>query len=161
MATLSFIIKGDMTASGGAVVWVTMSSTPSGELIFMVKQIGGSMGSLRGLYFEINDENFFNSLSVVPILTELQTGHNAMTNLQNGTHTNLFSEMGCYTKSGNQSSNFRAINEYGFILHSKERALALSDFSHIRQDDIRNGEFSEKQKNKMNEIYRWLYMSLV
>lgn len=161
MATLSFIIKGDRTVNERAVAWVTMNTTPNGELVFMVKQTGGSMGNLRGLYFEVNDENFFNSLSVVPILTEFQSNHDAMANRQNGTHTDMFSEMSYYAKSGNQSSNYRAINEYGFILQSKERALSLSDFTHIQQDDIRNGEFAEKQKNKTNEIYRWLYMSLV
>lgn len=164
MATLSFIIKGDMTASERAVTWVTMSSTPSGELIFMVKQIGGSMGSLRGLYFEINDEVFFNSLSVVPILTKSQINHNAMTNVQNGTHTNLYMEANYYgfnSKLSNQSRSLRTINEYGFVLQSKERALALNDFLHIQQDNALNVEFAENQKGKTSEIYRWLYMSLV
>lgn len=153
-----------MTASEKAVTWVTMNSTPSGELVFMVKQIGGSMGSLRGLYFEINDEVFFNSLSVVPILTEPRVNHNAMTNIQNGTHSNPLLEVdyyGSHAKLSNRFRNVRAINEYGFILHSKIRALALNDFLHIQQDNELKDEFAGNQRNIAGEIYRWLYMSLV
>ena len=81
-----------------------------------------------------------------------------MTNIQNGTHSNPLLEVDFY---GSHAKNVRAINEYGFILHSKIRALALNDFLHIQQDNELKDEFAGNQRNIAGEIYRWLYMSLV
>ena len=56
MATISFLVNGTAANQAKSIAWVTVEEVIGGALLFKVKQVGGAMGNLHGVYFDIVDE---------------------------------------------------------------------------------------------------------
>ena len=149
MATISFLVNGTAANQAKTIAWVTVEEVAGGALLFKVKQAGGAMGNLHGVYFDIVDESILNTLRVATVSNDIRIGEKAIGCLKNGTDAS----------QSRVHSDGQRINSYSFILHSAIRALVLSDFPHIQLDDCGDcGDSNIKINNDFN--HRWLYMEL-
>ncbi|MBL8496230.1 hypothetical protein ABF87_03310 [Nitrosomonas sp. JL21] len=159
MANISFLVKGSGTNSeqNAAKAWVTIEEMNGGSLFFKVKQVGGVMGNLHGLYFDIADETILNSLRIRATSMHLRTDEDSMTGMKYGTDlTDSFA--GQSTRSLDAKE---IIREYTFTLQSEKRALALSDFSCMQLDYSDNrGDCTDATIND-DDSHRWLYLALL
>ncbi|MBX3616342.1 hypothetical protein [Nitrosomonas sp.] len=164
MATISFLVNGKSTDNRKPAAWVTITENGGGSLDFMVKQVGGSMGGLRGVYFNIEDDSIVNALQVTAVTQLNRVNAKAMTSLRNGTDLELMNAeaiQDCEDDNHLTGSKGSA-NEggsYGFTLSSRIRALTLNDFCHIHLD------YSVGCNNTANiadddNSSRWLYLNL-
>lgn len=146
MATISFMVNGATMGQDKSKVWVTIEEIEGGLLFFKVKQIGGSMGDLRGLYFDVVDESILNTLRIDTVSNDIRVSENELSHLRNGTNMNESFSAG---EDGTSS--------YSFTLRSNARALALGDFVKIELDCCGT---PDKNTND-DDSHRWLYMGLV
>jgi len=150
MATISFLVNGTAANQAKTVAWVTVEEVAGGALLFKVKQAGGAMGNLHGVYFDIVDESILNTLRVAAVSNDIRVSEKAISCLKNGTDAS----QGCASNSGQEG-----MSSYSFTLHSMARALSLCDFPHIQLDY--SGDYSDSNI-KINDDFshRWLYMGL-
>ncbi len=157
MATISFLVKGAVTGKANPIAWVTIEEMDGGSLFFKVKQAGGIMGNLQGLYFDITDETIMNTLKVTSISNDIRVDEDSVSGLRNGTDTR--ESFSGKARQGGRGKDL--IREYAFTLHSKRRALALSDFSFIQLDHSDNRSDQQGAKSNDDNSHRWLYMALL
>jgi len=140
------MVNGTDNTNAQAKAWVTIEQNNDGGLQFKVKQTGGSMGSLRGVYFEVNDLELQNSFVV-----KAATSSNRLT-------TSLESQLNGTDMSSSAMSTVRqnaseVVNSYSFVLTSKARPLTLSDFSRIHLDD-------DTMNVNDDQSGQWIYLEL-
>jgi len=130
---------------------VTVEEVIGGALLFKVKQVGGAMGNLHGVYFDIVDESILNTLRVTAASNDIRVSEEAVSCLKNGTDTN----QACVSNSSQEQ-----MSSYSFTLLSTARALSLCDFPQIQLDY--SGDCSSST-TKTNDDFsqRWLYMGVV
>lgn len=135
-----------------------------GSLFFKVKQIGGTMGNLHGLYFDVTDESILNTLRVNAVSNDIRIGEDSISCLRNGANMNE----SCVSdkdyviglEAGKTDIGRDDINSYSFTLSSTARALLFSDFSRIQLDSSEDYG-SSSSENKDDNSHRWLYMGLL
>ncbi|QOJ23253.1 MAG: hypothetical protein HRU78_05955 [Gammaproteobacteria bacterium] len=155
MATISFLVNGTTAQQQTKpVAWVTIEEMANGSLFFKVKQAGGSMKNLHGVYFDIADESITNTLRVIAVSNDVKVSEEEVSYLKNGTDTSeaLVSSQSC-------SADQNATNNYSFTLRSTGRALSLSDFPQIQLDYSGNGGDGNGKTND-DFSHRWLYLGL-
>ncbi len=157
MATISFLVKGAVTGHTNPMAWVTIEEMDGGSLFFKVKQAGGIMGNLHGLYFDITDETLMNTLKLTVISNDIRVDEDSINGLRNG--TNISESFNGKTKQATGGKDIT--REYAFTLHSRERALVLSDFSFIQLDYSDNHSDRQAVKSNDDNSHRWLYMALL
>ena len=162
MATISFLVNGRATDNHKPAAWVTIEENNDGSLNFKVNQVGGSMGSLRGVYFIIEDDSIVNALQVTA-MKQLNRA-SAMKSLRNGTDLGLVNaEDATIVEEDARSNESHASapkgSSYAFTLSSRIRALTLNDFFHIHLDySVGCGSTADTAND--DESFRWLYLSL-
>jgi hypothetical protein len=155
MATISFLVNGITTQQQSKpMAWVTIEEMANGSLFFKVKQVGGSMKNLHGVYFDIADESITNTLRVIAVSNDVKVSEEEVSYLKNGTDTSeaLVSSQSC-------SAGQHATNNYSFTLRSTARALSLSDFPQIQLDYSGSGSDAHAKTND-DFSHRWLYLGL-
>lgn len=125
MAAISFLVNGITTQQQSKpMAWVTIEEMANGSLFFKVKQVGGSMKNLQGVYFDIADENITNTLRVIVVSNDIKVSEEEVSYLKNGTDN---SEV--LVSSQSRSADQNAINNYSFTLRSTARAAQPQRFS--------------------------------
>lgn len=165
MATISFLVNGIATEHRKPAAWVSIEEKEGGSLFFKVKQVGGSMGNLRGLFFDVMDESILNSLRVDAVTNNIRVSENEVSHLRNGTNMNesFMASNNKYDANGETAQSGignNGTNSYSFTLRSNARALTLSDFFQIQLDYSVGCSSSDRVTND-DESHRWLYMGLV
>ncbi|TXI29066.1 MAG: hypothetical protein E6Q60_05290 [Nitrosomonas oligotropha] len=150
MATISFLVNGKTAQQTKPTAWVTIEEMASGSLLFKVKQGGGTMENLHGVYFDITDESILNTLRVTAVSNAIRADEESVNCLKNGTDA---SESCVDTKAQDGMSS------YSFTLHSTARALTLCDFPQIQLDYSGDGGSSNMNTND-DFSHRWLYLGL-
>ena len=77
MATISFLVNGKTAQQNKPMAWVTIEEMASGSLLFKVKQNGGTMENLHGVYFDILDESILNTLRVTAVSNAIRVNEEA------------------------------------------------------------------------------------
>ncbi len=165
MASISFLVNGKATDHSKPAAWVTIEEKESGSLFFKVKQIGGSMGNLRGLFFDVMDESILNTLRIDTVTNDIRVSEEEISHLRNGTNRNETFVAGHRSYDANGKTLQTGIGDngtssYSFTLRSNARALTLNDFFHI-QFDYSVGCGSSDMNTNDDDSHRWLYMGLV
>lgn len=166
MATISFLVNGIATDHSKPAAWVTIEEIDGGSLRFKLKQIGGTMGSLRGLYFDIIDKSIYNTLRVKAIPNNvIRISEDSIKCLRNG--TNMDQMLVDTGKSSHSKGEIvqsgigkDGTHSYSFTLCSTARELTLCDFFHI-QLDYSAGCVADTDTTNDDDSHRWLYMSLL
>ena len=157
MANISFLVKGSgaINEQHAAKAWVTIEEMTGGLLFFKVKQVGGVMGNLHGLYFDICDETIMNTLQVKAMSMNIRIDEDSMIGTKNGTDLTE-----TFTANTRSMGAKEVIREYAFTLQSRKRALALSDFSCMQLDYSDRNDCLDTTVN--DEVsHRWLYLALL
>jgi len=150
MATISFLVNGTAANQAKPMAWVTVEEVTGGALLFKVKQVGGAMGNLHGVYFDIVDESILNTLRVTAVSNDIRVSEEAVSCLKNGTDAS----QACVSNSSQEG-----MSSYSFTLLSTARALSLCDFPQIQLDYSGNcGNSTTKTNDDFSQ--RWLYMGL-
>lgn len=157
MATISFLVNGATVGHTKTKTWVTIEEIEDGSLFFRVKQIGGSMGNLHGLYFDVLDGNLLNTFRVTTISNDICIKEDSINYLRNGTNMNVSEADNNRGDIGNGKEVF---NSYGFTLSSNARILSLCDFPHMELDYAKDYGNSNT-KNCDDKSHRWIYMGLL
>ncbi|TXI19469.1 MAG: hypothetical protein E6Q62_04065 [Nitrosomonas sp.] len=157
MANISFLVKGAVNEQHAATAWVTIEEMKGGSLFFKVKQAGGMMGNLHGLYFDIADETIVNTLQVKEISIDVRADEDPIIGRKYGTDlTESFSR-----KTTSPVDAKEIIREYSFTLQSRKRALALSDFSRMQLDYSAHRNDGAGTTINDDDSHRWLYLALL
>ncbi len=155
MANISFLVKGESHENRIPMAWVTIEEKDGGALFFKVKQLGGVMGNLNGMFFDITDETILRTLQVKGISVDYCADDDSISLKKYGT--------GLTESIEERTSSFRTkevMRQYSFTLQSNARALALTDFSYIQLDyKSQQSNCSENDVND-DDSHRWLYLSL-
>lgn len=164
MATISFLVNGKATDNCKPAAWVTIAENGGGSLDFKVKQVGGSMGSLRGVYFNIEDDSIVNTLQVTAMTQLNRVNAKIMKSLRNGTDSGLMNAdvvQDCEDDNhlGGPEGSADGGSSYGFTLSSRVRALTLNDFFHIHLDYSVGCNRTADTADDDNSS-RWLYLNL-
>lgn len=135
MSAMTFQIN-DASASGtNPAVWVTISENADGSLAFNVRQEGGIIGDLRGLFFDMADESILKSLTVRAQSTDIRIGDDSIRDLGDGANMNglLGGDKGYDVgiEVGTAGIGKDDIQGYSFSLSSTLRPLTLQDFSNV------------------------------
>lgn len=158
MANISFFVKGSATISQQHVAkaWVTIEERAGGSLFFKVKQVGGMMGNLHGLYFDISDEAIMNTLRITAISMGICADEDSIIATKNGTDL-----IEAFPKKTIGSVGHKEIfREYSFTLQSTKRGLVLSDFSSMQLDYSNRTDDADVTVND-DDSHRWLYLVLL
>ena len=155
MATISFLVNGVAAQQQTKpMAWVTIEEMANGSLFFKVKQVGGSMENLHGVYFDIVDESIVNSLRVTAISNDINISEETVSCLKNGTDAGE-----ALVSSKSRSAGQQDTNSYSFTLRSTVRALNLCDFPQIQLDySGKGGDANTKINDDFS--HRWLYLGL-
>lgn len=162
MKTTTFLLNGPAADQGRSTAWVTINEVEGGKLSFRVSQLG-TIGNLRGIYFDVADEGILNSLRVdteskkISISDNSNNNHENVTNIDGTPYKGNNNDLGlevAETEAGKKDTN-----SYRFILSSTKRKLVLSDFSNIQLDQSGANGGAGVQDNDENS-HRWLYMGL-
>jgi hypothetical protein len=123
-----------------------------GALLFKVKQVGGAMGNLHGVYFDIVDESILNTLRVTAASNDIRVRRRG---------GQLLEEWhGCKSIACVSNSSQEQMSSYSFTLLSTARALSLCDFPQIQLDY--SGDCSSSTTKTNDDFsHRWLYMGVV
>ena len=157
MANISFLVKGAANEQHAAMAWVTIEEMNGGSLFFKVKQAGGIMGNLHGLYFDVTDETIANTLQVKNISIDVRADEDPILGRKYGTDlTESFSR-----KTTSSIDSKEVIGEYSFTLQSRKRALALSDFSCMQLEYSTHRNDGAGTTINDDDSHRWLYLALL
>jgi hypothetical protein len=152
MASITFLINDESIGGPAPTVQVTITENPDGTLTFEVTQLasGGYFGDLRGIFFDVRDENLIGSLLILNSsggpLTEVRTGNDNVTDLGGGANMNGLLgtvdpansvpgaegngyDMGLETGTAGIGSD--DVRTFTFTLDSSARALTLADFEGV------------------------------
>ncbi|NQV70647.1 MAG: hypothetical protein HQ498_11535 [Pseudohongiella sp.] len=133
MATMTFKIDDASTENTIPSVWVTITEREDGGLDFQVNQEEGIIGDLRGLFFDVADENILNTLIVNANSKDIRIGNDSISNLGGGaTMSGLLGSDKGYDvgiEIGSSGIGKDDIRSYAFSLSSSARDLTLNDFS--------------------------------
>lgn len=155
MATISFLVNGVAAQQQSKpMAWVTIEEKANGSLLFKVKQVGGSMKNLHGMYFDIVDESIMNTLRVIAVSNDISVSEEVVSCLKNGTDASE-----AFVSSKSHSAGQHDTNSYSFTLRSTTRALNLCDFPQIQLDYSGNGGDGNAKTND-DFSHRWLYLGL-
>lgn len=135
MSTMTFQINDGSTSTTNPAVWVTITEMENGSLSFAVTQVGGIIGDLRGLFFDVSDESILGSLIVNALSSDIRIGDDSIKDLGDGANMNglLGSDKGYDVgiEIGTSGIGKDDVRSYSFTLSSSARDLSLSDFSHV------------------------------
>ena len=155
MTTISFMVNGAIVDQTKPMAWVTIEEMDGGSLFFKVKQMGGIMSNLYGLYFEVLDKSILNTLRISAVSNDMRLGANSIRCLRNGINM-LVSPV----DDQDDEIGKEVVYSYSFILSSKVRELLLSDFPYIKLDYAESQPDSGVSSND-DDSHKWLYMSLL
>jgi VCBS repeat-containing protein len=138
MRSMTFLVNDSSIGSMGApAVSVTITENGDGTLSFSIACVGGTIGDLRGFFFDVANETRIGSLSVIAItpgFTEFQQGDDSIKNLGNGANMQgLLGGDGGYDAGieiGTAGTN-DDYQSFTFILQSSAGALTLDDFANV------------------------------
>ncbi|WP_297325947.1 hypothetical protein [Nitrosomonas sp.] len=135
MATISFLVNGAEINHEKPRAWVTIEEIEDGLLLFRVKQVGGAMGNLHGIYFDMTDESILNTLRIAAVSNNICISEDSDSCLQNGTYaSNSFVAdkiKDTDQTAGKSNVGNDGISNYSFTVRSTARALSLCDFFRI------------------------------
>lgn len=159
MANISFLVKGSEAINEQHVAraWVTIEEMSGGTLYFKVKQVGGVMGNLHGLYFDITDESIMRTLRVKAMSMDVRAEEDSAIGVKNGTELTESFTGKCTRSVGAKD----IVREYAFTLQSDKRALALSDFSSMQLDYSDHQNEGNAFAVNDDDSHRWLYLALL
>ncbi|MDE2388656.1 MAG: hypothetical protein KGN35_06180 [Betaproteobacteria bacterium] len=158
MAAISFLVNGVAAQQQSKpMAWVTVEEMANGSLFFKVKQVGGSMKNLHGVYFDVVDESIMNTLRVTAVSNDISVREEVVSCLKNGTDTSeVFINRSC--SAGQHDID---MNSYSFTLRSNARVLSLCDFPQIQLDYSSGNSGDTSVKNSDDFSHRWLYLGLL
>ncbi len=156
MANISFLVKGTSLDHHIPMAWVTIKEENGGSLFFKVKQVGGKMGNLHGLYFDVTDESIMKNLQVKSISIDVNANEDLFPRKKYGTDLTE-----SFEKNATSYGPKDVTREYSFKLQSNIRSLALSDFSHIQLDYTAHQHDDADTAFNDDDSHRWLYLALV
>lgn len=163
MTTMTFLVNGEASGRTKSAAWVTIKEIEGGLLSFKVVQSGGSMGNLRGVYFDVTDERILSTLRVHTVSNDIHIGDNAINRLESVTRMDGSPYDGkdydVRLDVEELGAGKEGVSSYSFILNSTQQALSLSDFTNI-QLDYAAAHVGSDVKNGDDYSYRWLYMGL-
>lgn len=137
----TFLINDASTGGNNPTVQVTITENANGTLTFTVTQLvsaGAYLGDLRGLFFDVADEDLIGTLSGTSLsdpLTEFQQGDDTVKDLGQGANMQgLLGDSGGYDvgiEIGTQGIGTDDVRTFSFTLESTARALTLADFANV------------------------------
>ena len=135
MTSMTFQINDASTGGNSPAVWVTVTESGDGSLSFSIRQQGGVVGDLRGLFFDIADESILKSLTVSAASSDIRVGNDSVKDLGNGANMNgLLGSDGGYDvgiEIGTAGIGKDDVQAYTFKLASAARALTLKDLANV------------------------------
>ncbi len=137
MSEMTFLINDSSTGGNTPIVQVKITENTDGTLTFLLMQLAGYVGDLRGLFFDIADELLIGTLSASGSgLIGFEQGDDTINDLGGGANMNgLLGDAGGYDvgieigASGIRTND--DIGTFTFTLDSNLRDLTLADCSGV------------------------------
>ena len=137
MTSMIFLVNDSSTEANAPVVRVSITQNSNGTLTFVLTQLGGYVGDLRGLFFDVADASLVGTLVASGSgLTDVKQADGKISDLGGGTNLNgLLGTSGGYDVGVEiGSAGLREaddVRSFTFVLDSTLRDLTLADFSGV------------------------------